>query len=77
MLLWSQFYASHGRDSLTLGHDSELKRPREVAGVLSRFKNTGEGEGSPCGGTTGVSLEQGAGLTDGRKEKGKQVDVRL
>ena len=45
MLLWSQFYASHGRDSLTLGHDSELKRPREVAGVLSRFKNTGEGEG--------------------------------
>ena len=26
MLLWSQFYASHGRDSPTLGRDSELKR---------------------------------------------------
>ena len=30
MLLWSQFYASHGRDSPTLGHDSELKRSRIV-----------------------------------------------
>ena len=46
MLLLSQLNASHGRDSLTLGHDSELKRPREVAGVLSRFMNTGKPRGT-------------------------------
>ena len=29
MLLWSQSYASHGRDSPILGHDSELNREVE------------------------------------------------
>ena len=46
MLLWSQTYASHGRDFPALGHNSELKRCRSRrpatwqygAGLLALFR---------------------------------------
>ena len=37
VLLWSQFYASHGRDSPTLGHDLELKRALAISPGLLVF----------------------------------------